>query len=77
MAIPTREADSFKSSGAKRAFMIQNTVSHTIVPITLKARCTTAALLAFLLVPTDESIAVMQVPIFCPIMIGIAAPYDT
>ena len=36
-------------------------------------RCTTAARLAFLFVPTEEIIAVTQVPIFCPIMMGIAA----
>ena len=54
-----------------------NTESHIIVPIILKERCTTAARFAFLLVPKEESIAVIQVPIFCPIIIGMAAPYDT
>ena len=77
MAIPTSDADSLSNAGANMAFIIQNTVSQTMVPITLNARWTIAALLAFLLVPTDESIAVIQVPMFCPIMIGIAAPYDT
>ena len=39
----------------------------------LKYRCTSAALLAFLLVPILEIIAVTQVPIFCPMIIGTAA----
>ena len=32
---------------------------------------------AFLLAPIDEIIAVTQVPIFCPIIIGIAVLYPT
>ena len=40
------------------------------VPLILKKRCTAAALFAFLLVPILEMIAVTQVPMFCPIMIG-------
>ena len=54
-----------------------NTVNQITVPITLKDKWTIAARLAFLLVPKDESRAVTQVPIFCPIIIGTAAPYET
>ena len=55
-------------------FAVSNTVSQTTVPMILKLRCTTAARWAFLFVPTDESIAVTQVPMFWPMMMGIAAP---
>ena len=51
-----------------------NTISQTTVPITLNERCTIAARFAFLLAPKEDMIAVMQVPMFCPMMIGIAAP---
>ena len=37
----------------------------------LKYRCTSAARFAFLFAPTAEISAVTQVPIFCPIIIGI------
>ena len=36
--------------------------------------CTTATLRAFLLTPMDEMSAVTQVPMFWPMMIGIATP---
>ena len=75
-AIPKREIDSLKRSGLNIAFTAQKTASHTVVPITLKERWTRAARFAFLFAPTDEIIAVIQVPIFCPIIIGIAAPYE-
>ena len=50
--------------GWNTALITQNTVSHTTVPITLKDRCTIAARFAFLLAPTEETMAVTQVPIF-------------
>ena len=56
---------------------MQNIDNQTTVPITLKLRCTNAARFAFLLAPTAEMMAVIQVPIFCPMIIGIAAPYVT
>ena len=59
-----READASNRTGRNSARTRQNTTSHTAVPITLKDRCTKAARRAFLLVPTEESIAVTQVPIF-------------
>ena len=40
----------------------------------VEQRCTIAARFAFLLAPKEDMIAVMQVPMFCPMMIGIAAP---
>lgn len=55
------------------ALTMQNTVSSTATPITLNIRCTTAARLAFLLVPTQEISAVTQVPMFWPMIMGTAA----
>ena len=48
----------------KIAFADSNSVSQTTVPMMLKLRCTTAARRAFLFVPTEDSIAVTQVPMF-------------
>ena len=45
-----------------------------MVPIMLKEMCTMATRLAFLLTPMLESSAVTQVPIFCPMMMGMAMP---
>ena len=72
--MPTMLALSSNRAGCTTALMMQYTVSHTMVPIILKLRCTRAARRAFLLVPNEERSAVTQVPIFCPMMIGIAAP---
>src|SRR5574344_1227334 len=47
-------------------------VVHIIIPITLKVRCISAVLLAILLVPIDERIAVIHVPIFIPYRMQIA-----
>ena len=49
-------------------------IMKTTVPIILKYRCTMAARFAFLVAPILDNSAVTQVPIFCPIMIGIATP---
>ncbi len=73
-AMPNSDAGSSKSAGAKTPLISQNTARQTVVPITLKDRCTMAARLAFLFAPTEESMAVTQVPMFCPMMMGIAAP---
>ena len=48
-----------------------------MVPIMLKERCTAATLLAPRFAPMEERIAVTQVPIFCPMIIGIVVPYVT
>ena len=72
--MPARETGSSRRTGWKSAVSRQNTNSQTPVPMILKERWTSAARLAFLFAPTEESIAVTQVPIFCPIMMGIAAP---
>ena len=40
----------------------------------LKYKCTNAVRFAFLDAPIEEIIAVTQVPMFCPMMIGIAHP---
>ncbi len=40
----------------------------------LKYRCTMAARRAFLLAPTEEISAVTQVPMFWPMMMGMALP---
>ena len=55
-------------------FAVSNAVSQTTVPMILKLRCTTAARRAFLFVPTEDSMAVTHVPMFCPMIMGIAAP---
>ena len=73
-AMPGREAGSSSRAGRSSARSRQNTASHTAVPMVLKARWTMAARLAFLFAPTEESIAVTQVPMFCPMMMGTAAP---
>ena len=77
IAIPTIEAASPNISGLKSAFIAIKITKQIAVPITLNIKCTKAALLALLLVPTEDSSAVTHVPIFCPIIIGIAAPYVT
>ena len=46
-----------------------------IVPMTLMATWIAVTLLASLLTPIEESIAVIQVPILAPMMIGIAIPH--
>ena len=74
IAIPRYDADASKSAGFKIADIRLNTESQIIVPITLNDKCTIAARFAFLFVPKDERSAVTQVPIFCPIIIGTAAP---
>ena len=66
-------ADSSSSAGANTARTRQKTVSSTATPITLNIRWTTAARRAFLLVPMEESMAVTVVPMFWPMMIGMAA----
>ena len=62
-----------RRAGAKIALTMQNTVSSTTTPMTLNIRWTAAARLAFLLVPTEDSMAVTVVPMFCPIIMGMAA----
>ena len=52
---------------------MQSTLSSTATPMTLNIRWTTAARRAFLFAPTEESMAVTVVPMFCPMMMGMAA----
>ena len=61
----------------RKAFSRQKTVSQTPVPMMLKQRWTTAARRAFLLAPTEEIMAVTQVPMFWPMMMGMAVPQVT
>ena len=77
IAIPSWLAESLINGNCIIEFNKQNTASHTVVPIMLNDKWTIAVLFAFLFAPNDEIIAVTQVPIFCPIMIGIALPYVT
>ena len=72
-AMPARVALSSSSAGARTARTMQNTLSSTATPMTLNSRWTTAARRAFLFVPTEESMAVTVVPMFCPMMMGMAA----
>ena len=73
MAMPYMVAGRSRIAGAKMALTMQNTDSSTTTPMTLNIRCTTAARWAFLLVPTEDSMAVTQVPMFWPMMMGMAA----
>ena len=73
-AIPNIVAGCVSSAGAASSFTRLNTLSQTTVPMILNIRWTIAARRAFLFVPMEERMAVMQVPIFCPMMMGIAAP---
>jgi len=73
MAMPYMVAGSSSRAGESAAFTMQNAVSSTVTPITLNSRWTMAARRAFLFVPTDESSAVTQVPMFWPMMMGMAA----
>ena len=73
MAMPYMVALSWRIPGSKTALRMQNTVSSAATPMTLNIRCTTAARRAFLLAPTEDSSAVTQVPIFWPMMMGMAA----
>ena len=72
--MPKRDALSFIIAGLNAALIIEYTLNQTTVPIMLNDKCTIAARFAFLFAPIDEIIAVTHVPIFCPIIIGIAAP---
>ncbi len=73
-AMPGREAGSSKKAGENRRRLPQNIPSQNREPIRLNIRCSSPALLAFLLAPTEAATAVTQVPIFCPMIIGMAAP---
>jgi len=64
MAMPYMVAGRSRIAGANRALTTQYTVSSTTTPMTLNIRWTTAARRAFLLVPTEDSMAVTQVPMF-------------
>ena len=68
---PEEETESETIIDARTA---QNKIRPTTVPITLKERWTSAARFAFLFVPTEESSAVTHVPMFWPMMMGMAAP---
>ena len=73
VAIPASVALSDKIAGANSARTMQKTLSQTMEPMTLKLRWTMAARFAFLFVPKEARMAVMHVPMFCPMMMGIAA----
>ena len=60
-----------RSTHSQKRYMI----SPIAVPIILKLIWITDTLLAFLLTPNEEISAVTQVPIFWPMLIGIATPY--
>ena len=72
-AMPDMVALSANMAGASTALTMQNTASSITTPMTLNIRWTTAARRAFFCVPTEESRAVTHVPIFCPMMMGMAA----
>ena len=64
----------FANQSDGKRFKINKNESSTKVPKRLKYRCISPARFALLDVPTDEIRVVTQVPIFCPIIMGIAAP---
>ena len=64
-------------AGAASAFTSQNTPSQMPAPARLNSRCTRAARRALRLAPTEDSIAVTQVPMFWPMTMGMAAPTVT
>ncbi len=72
--MPNNDAGSSRSGGFINRDTGRKARSRIRVPNILKERWTTAARLAFLVVPKEESMAVAQVPIFCPMIMGIAAP---
>lgn len=76
-ATPGRVTGRASIVGAASTFTSQNTASHTPAPVRLNSRWTSAARRALRLAPTEDSMAVMQVPMFCPIMMGTAAPTVT
>ena len=76
-AMPNSDADSSNIAGFINRDTGRKTRSRIKVPSILKDRWTMAARLAFFVVPKEERSAVAQVPIFCPMMIGMAAPYET
>ena len=49
-------------------------IRHTAVPMRLKEMWITATRLALRLTPMEEIRAVTQVPMFCPMMMGMAMP---
>ena len=55
----------------------KNKMRKVMVPMTLKYRWMRAARRAFLLAPTEESMAVTVVPMFWPRMMGMAEPKVT
>ena len=58
-----------------RYLAIKYIIRPIIVPIRLKLICITDTFFAFLFTPIEDKSAVTQVPIFCPIIMGIAIPY--
>ena len=73
MAMPKWVALSPKMAGLNNARTARNSTRQTRVPMMLNSRCTSAARLAFLVAPTEDSMAVTQVPMFWPMMMGTAA----
>ena len=63
-AMPPIDADSASKAGLSVALTSQNATSKITVPMTLNDRCTSAVRFAFLLVPNEDKIAVIQVPMF-------------
>ena len=61
-------------AGRKSRSAATNSSRNTALPITLKAMWMMLTFLALRLAPMEEITAVMQVPMFCPMIMGSAAP---
>ena len=73
-AMPTVFAVASTATKWKMPSSRRNTSSQKIVPMILMETCTTATRFAFRLTPIAERIAVIQVPMLQPMMMGIATP---
>mgnify|MGYP004607302007 CR=1 FL=1 len=71
-AIPAASAFSGRIPAAGVYFKAYHAAMNTTVPIILNYRCITAVRFALTEPPAADSIVVMHVPIFCPIITGIA-----
>ena len=75
--IPTGFIASEKNEPLAVNRSISNSVKNTAVPITFTDVCAAATRFAFLLPPRQDISAVMQVPMFCPMIIGKAVDHVT
>ena len=73
-AIPTALTEFDRKGKPKSALPPHRMMSPTVVPMRLKEIWITDTRLALRLTPMEEIRAVTQVPMFCPMMMGMAMP---